>query len=205
MKKALLPVGDFKLAIAYTTAWMLAFWVIEHPIGDWAVTAVVLYGLLWLSREVVSVLILFVEERLQGYAKRVGQKAGVTLCVESLPEYSFRDKLFFAAAASLTCFTIIGLSLIVGIPAISLYGLTPLPASFTWIAWGLLLVGVIGVSLIFGIAIWLLASADAGMNTAIASQQAYAAVNHKPTELELRLLFLYVLLLYRFHLQFGRR
>lgn len=205
MKKALLPVGDFKLAIAYTTAWMLAFWAVEYPIGDWAVTAVVLYGLLWLSREVVSVLILFVEKRMQGYAKRVVQKAGVKLCVESLPEYSLRDKLFFAAYLSLACFTIVGLSLIVGIPAISLYGLTPLPAFFTWIAWGLFLVGGIGVSLILGIAMWLLSSADAGINTAIASQQAYAAVNRKPTELELRLLFLYVLLLYRFHLQFGRR
>lgn len=40
---------------------------------------------------------------------------------------------------------------------------------------------------------------------AIASQQAYAATNREPTELELRLLFFYVLLLYRFHLQFGRR
>ncbi len=205
MKKALLPVGDFKLAIAYTTAWMFAFWLIEHPIGDWAVTAVVLYGLLWLSREVVSVLILFVEERMQGYAKRVVQKAGVTLCVESLPEYSFRDKLFLAAAVSLTFFTIIGLSLIVGIPAIRLYGLTPLPSSFTWIAWGLFLVGGISVSLIFGIVMWLLSSAEAGINTAIAPQQAYAATNRKPTELELRLLFFYVLLLYRFHLQFGRR
>lgn len=205
MKKALLPVGDFKLAIAYTTAWMFAFWLIEHPIGDWAVTAVVLYGLLWLSREVVSVLILFVEERMQGYAKRVVQKADVTLCVESLPEYSFRDKLFFAAAVSLTFFIIIGLSLIVGIPAIRLYGLTPLPSSFTWIAWGLFLVGGISVSLIFGIVMWLLSSAEAGINTAIAPQQAYAATNREPTELELRLLFFYVLLLYRFHLQFGRR
>ena len=205
MKKALLPVGDFKLAIAYTTAWMLAFWVVEHPIGDWAVTAVVLYGLLWLSREVVSVLILFVEKRMQGYAKRVVQKAGVELCVESLPEYSLRDKLFFAAYVSLACFTIIGLSLIVGLPAISLYGLTPLPAFFVWIAWGLFLVGGLGVSLILGIAMWLLSSANAGINTAIASQQAYAAVNRKPTELEWRLLFLYVLLWYRFHLQFGRR
>ena len=205
MKKTLLPVGDFKLAIAYTTGWMLAFWVVEHPIGDWAVTAVILYGSLWLSREVVSALILFVEERLQGYAKRIGQKAGVELCVDSPPEYNLRDKLLFAALFLLACFTIIGLSLIAGLPAVSLYGLTPLPSSFNWIAWGLFLVGGIGVSLIFGIVMWLLSSAAAELDVAIAFKQVPAAVNRKPTELEFRLLFLYLLLLYRFHLQFGRR
>ena len=205
MKKALLPVRDFKLAIAYTTAWMFAFWVVEYPIGDWAVTAVVLYVSLWLSREVVSASILFAEERMQEYAKRVALKAGVDFLECSPSEYSLRDKLLLAALLLLACFTITGLSLIVGIPAISLYGLASLPSFFNWIAWGLFLIGGVGISLIFGIVMWLLSSADAGVNTAIASQQAHAAVNRKPTELELRLLFLYLLLLYRFHLQFGRR
>ncbi len=201
MKKALLPVGDFKLAIAYTTVWMLAFWVVEYPIGDWAVTAVILYGSLWLSREVVSALILFSEMRLQKYARQ----AGVEPRVDPPAEYSFRDRLFLAVSFLLACFTIIGLSLIAGIPAVSLYGLTPLPAFFNWIAWSLFLVGGVGISLILGVVMWLLSSADAGINTAIASQQAHAAVHRQPTELELRLLFLYLLLLYRFHLQFGRR
>lgn len=203
MKKALLPVRDFKLAIAYTTAWMFAFWVVEYPIGDWAVTAVVLYISLWLSREVVSASILFVEERVEEYAKRVAQKAGVELRVDSSSEYSLRDKLLYAALFLLLYFTIIGLSLIVGILVIRLYGLPPLPPFFNWIAWGLFLVGGIGVSMLFGIVMWLLSSADAEIDATIVSTP--AAVNRKPTELELRLLFLYLLLLYHFHLQFGRR
>ena len=203
MKKALLPVRDFKLAIAYTTVWMLAFWVVEYPIGDWAVTAVVLYVSLWIAREVVSASILFVEERVEEYAKRVAQKAGVELLDHSPPEYSLRDKLLYAALFLLLYFTIIGLSLIAGIPAVSLYGLTPLPAFFNWIAWGLFLVGGVGISLILGIVIWLLSSADAEIDATIVSTP--AAVHRKPTELELRLLFLYLLLLYSFHLQFGRR
>ena len=205
MRKSLLPVRDFKLAIAYTTAWIAAFWVVEYPIGDWAVTAVVLYVTLWLAREVVSALVQFVAERMQAYARRVAQKAGVELLDHSPSEYSFRDKLLYAVLLLLLCFTIIGLSLIGGIPVISLYELTPLPSFFNWIAWGLFLVGGVGISLLFGIVMWLLSSADAGINTAIASQQAHAAVHRQPTELELRLLFLYLLLLYRFHLQFGRR
>ena len=205
MRKSLLPVRDFKLAIAYTTAWMFAFWLVEYPIGDWAATAVVLYVSLWLAREVVSALVQFVAERMQEYAKRVAQKAGVELLDHSPPEYSLRDKLLYAALFLLLCFTIIGLSLTAGIPVLSLYGLAPLPSFFNWIAWGLFLVGGVGISLLFGIVMWLLSSADAGINTAIASQQAHAAVHRQPTELELRLLFLYLLLLYRFHLQFGRR
>ena len=205
MRKSLLPVRDFKLAIAYTTAWMFAFWLVEYPLGDWAVTAVVLYVSLWLAREVVSALVQFVAERMQEYARRVAQKAGVELLDHSPSEYSLRDKLLYTALLLLLCFAIIGLSLIGGIPVLSLYELTPLPAFFNWIAWGLFLVGGVGISLLFGIAMWLLSSADAGINTAIASQQAHAAVHRQPTELELRLLFLYLLLLYRFHLQFGRR
>ena len=203
MKKALLPIRDFKLAIAYTTAWMFAFWVVEYPIGDWAVTAVVLYVSLWLSREVVSASILFVEKRVEEYAKRVAQKAGVELRVDSSSEYSLRDKLLYAALFLLLYFTAIGLSLIVGSLAIRLYGLTPLPFFFNWIAWGLFIVGGIGVSMLFGIVMWLLSSADAEIDATIVSTP--AAVNRKPTELELRLLFLYFLLLYSFHLQFGRR
>ena len=199
MKKSLLPVRDFKLAIAYTTAWMFAFWLVEYPIGDWAVTAVVLYVSLWLSREAVSALILFAEKRMQRYAT----KAGVEFREYSSSEYSLRGK-FLYAALFLLYFTIIGLSLTAGIPVLSLYGLAPLPAFFNWVAWGLFLIGGISISLLFGIVMWLLSSADAGINTAIASQQAHAAVHRQPTELELRL-FLYLLLLYCFHLQFGRR
>ena len=123
MKKNLLPVRDFKLAIAYTTAWMFAFWVVEYPIGDWAVTAVVLYVSLWLAREVVSALVQFVAERMQEYAKRVAQKAGVELLDHSPPEYSLRDKLLYAALLLLLCFTIIGLSLIAGSPGSVYMGL----------------------------------------------------------------------------------
>ena len=205
MRKSLLPVRDFKLAIAYTTAWISAFWLVEYPISDWAATAVVLYVSLWLAREVVSALVQFVAERMQEYAKRVAQKAGVELLDHSPPEYSLRDKLLYVALFLLLYFAIIGLSLTAGIPVLSLYGLAPLPSFFNWIAWGLFLVGGVGISLLFGIVMWLLSSADAGINTAIASQQAHAAVNRQPTELEFRLLFLYLLLLYHFHLQFGRR
>ena len=200
MKKSLLPVRDFKLAIAYTTAWMFAFWLVEYPIGDWAATAVVLYVSLWLAREVVSALILFAEKRMQRYAT----KAGVEFREYSFSEYSLRDKLLYAALFLLLYFAIIGLSLIAGSPVLSLYGLAPLPVFFNWVAWGLFLVGGVGISLILGIVMRLLSSADAGINTTIASQQAHAAVHRQPTELELRL-FLYLLLLYCFHLQFGRR
>lgn len=204
MKTNLLPVRDFKLAIAHTTVWMFAFWLAEYPIDDWAVTVVILYVSLWLSGAVVSTLIRSAES----YTRRVAQKAGVEIRENSPSEYSTRDMLLIVVSGLLVGFTIVGLSLIVGIPVVSIYGLTPLPFYFNWVAWGLLLVGGFGVFLMFGLVVWWLSSAEAGIDAAIGSEPARKVANRQPTELELRLLFLpllFLFLLYQFHLQSGRR
>ena len=125
-----------------------------------------------------------------------------------LSESSFRDKLLTAVSGLLVCFTIIGLSLIAGIPVISIYGLTPLPFYFSWVAWGLFLVGGLGVFLMFGLVVWWLSSAEAEIDAALGSEPARKVANRRPTELELRLLFLpllFLFLLFQFHLQSGRR
>ena len=208
MKTNLLPIRDFKLAIAHTAAWMFAFWLAEYPIDDWGVTAVILYVSLWLSREIVLTLIRSAGKRLQDYTRRVALKAGIELREDSPAENSFRDKLLIVVSDLLVCFTFIGLSLIVGIPVVSIYGLTPLPFYFSWVAWGLLLVGGLGVFLMFGLVVWWLSSAEAEIDAALGSERARKVSNRRPTELELRLLFLpllFLFLLYQFHLQSGRR
>ena len=207
MKKNLLPVRDFKLAIAHTTLWMFAFWLVEYPIDDWATTAVILYVSLWLSRASVLALIYSVAKRLQGYARRVTQKAGVELRDDVPSADNFRDKLLSTALVLILWSTIIGLSLTMGIPVVSIYASTPLPFYFSWIAGGLLLVGGLGVLLTFGLVIWWLSSVEAGIEATIGTEPTRKLANHQPTELELKLLLLpllFLFLLYHFHLQSGR-
>lgn len=207
MKKNLLPVRDFKLAIAHATLWMSAFWLVEYPIDDWAATAVILYVSLWLSRASVLTLIYSVSKRLQEYARRVAQKAGVELRDDLPSADNFRDKLLSTALVLILCSTIIGLSLTIGIPVVSIYERTPLPFYFSWVAWGLLLVGGLGVLLMFGLVIWWLSSVEAEIEATIGSEPTRKVANRQPTELEFKLLFLPVLflfLLYHFHLQSGR-
>ncbi len=207
MKKNLLPVRDFKLAIAHTTLWMFAFWLVEYPLDDWAATAVILYVSLWLSRESVLALIYFVAKRLQGYARCVAQKAGAELRDDVPPADNFRDKLLSTALVLILCSTIIGLSLTIGIPVVNMYERTPLPFYFSWVAWGLLLGGGLGVLLMFGLVTWWLSSVEAEVEATIGYELARKVANRQPTELELKLLFLpllFLFLLYHFHLQSKR-
>lgn len=190
MKTNLLPIRDFKLAIVHAAVWMFAFWQVEYPTDDWGVTAVILYVSLWLSREVVLTLLRSAGKRLQGYAKRVALKAGIELRKDAPAENGFRDKLFIGVSYLLVCSTFIGLSLIVGVPMVSIYGITPLPFYFSWVAWGLFLVGGLGVFLMFGLVVWWLSSVEAGI------ESARQVANRQPTELELRLLFLPLLFLF---------
>lgn len=199
MKKSLLPVRDFGLATVHTTAWMLVFWLVEYPLDDWAVTAAILYVSLWLAGGFVLTSIHAAVKHLQGYTKRVAQKAGIELRDEVPTEDSFRDKLLSATLVVILGFTIIGLSLTVGIPLVSICERTPLPFYINWVAWGLLLIGGLGVSLMFGLFGWWISSAEAEIDAALGSEPAHKVANRQPTELELRLLFLPLLFLFHLH------
>ena len=145
----LLVIRDFKLAIIHATVWILLFWISGHPIDEWAVTAVVLYIPLWLSIEIVLRLVSFTARRLSNYVSRAAQKAGIEF-PERRP-HGLSNKRRPIAVFLILFSTIIGLSLSVGIPAVGLVGLTPLPSYFYWAAWGFLCIGGVSLLLIFGI------------------------------------------------------
>ncbi len=148
-KIKLLLIRDFKMAILHATIWILLFWVSRHPLDEWAMTAVVLYISLWLAIEIVLRLIWLTARLLSNYVIRTAQRIGVEL-PESQPD-SFSNKRFPIAVFLVLFSIIIGFSLSIGIPVTGLFGLTPLSPYFSWVAWGLLSVGGIGLLLIFGV------------------------------------------------------
>ena len=155
----LLLIRDFKLAIIHATVWILLFWISGHPIDEWAVTAVVLYIPLWLSIEIVLRMVSFTARLLSNYASRTAQRAGIEFS-EGQPRGLSKKRRSLAVFPILFS-TIIGLSSTVGIPAVGLFGLTPLPPYLGWTAWGFLCIGGLGLLLIFGIAATLLAVVNA--------------------------------------------
>ena len=130
VNKKILPVRDFKLAIIYATALMPLLWAAGHPIDEWAVTVAVLYVSLWLSREIVAYLVLLVLRSLADYGMRVAEKIEVEVPERRPTEHGFRVKLFLAPLLLLVFSSIVGVSLSIGVPATSLFGITPLHLYF---------------------------------------------------------------------------
>ena len=160
LNKKILPVRDFKLAIIYATILMPLLWLAGHPVDEWAVTVAVLYVSLWLSREIVVYLVLLVLRSLSNYGTRVAEKIGVKVPAEQPTKHGFLSKFFLFAASWLVVYTIVGVSLSVGIPATGLVGITPLLPYFNWFAYGFLFVGGASLSFIFVITALAFATAD---------------------------------------------
>ena len=151
-KRFLFLARELLLAMVFATVWLLLLWVSRHPLDEWAVTVVVLYVTIWLSREIVSGLTQFVGARLADYGRRTMQKAGVELPEEPTNKRVFGIITAVVVAAVLAAIT--GASLTIGIPAIGWLGLTPLAPYFTWVGWALLVIGVASLSL-YCAAVWL--------------------------------------------------
>ena len=77
LNREILPIRDFKLAALHGTVWMLLLWAAGHPIDEWAVTVVVLYVFLWVSREVVLSVVLRATGLLAKQARRVAKKLDI--------------------------------------------------------------------------------------------------------------------------------
>ena len=151
---AMLLLRDVRLAVVHCTVWLLLLWVSSHPLEEWAVTAVVLYLALWLSREIVASLTGFAAGRLVDYGRRTLQKAGIEPPDSPPAEYKHIITVLTAVVAILTLTAIVGASLSVGVPSVAWLGLTPLAPYFNWIGWALLTIGIIGVSFYFAVG-WL--------------------------------------------------
>ena len=161
LNKDLLPIRDFKLAALYAAVWILLFWAVGHPIEEWAVTVVVLYVALWISREVVVRAVWLATEALAQRARRVAEKFSIDIPDDVPAKLGSRGMLLLTVIIILTFAAVVGASLTAGIPAASLLGLTPLAAYFSWIGWALFGIGLAGMSLILGGAILTFAAAEA--------------------------------------------
>lgn len=150
LNREMLPIRDFKLAALHGTVWILLFWVIDHPIEEWAVTVVILYISLWVCREVVARAIWFAVDGLNQQARRVAEKLGVDTTEDMPARQRLRGVLLIAFIGFLALVAVIGASLGIGIPAAGLLGLTPLPSYFNWIGLTLFGVGLVGLSVVLG-------------------------------------------------------
>ena len=117
-------------------------------------TSLVLYVALWASKEVVLRLGLFALRRQSEYGRRVMRKAGVEIPENLSVERNFGARLLSAAVVLMMFAVVLGASLSFGIPGAVALGITPLADYFSWVGWGLLGVGFIGLALFFVFA-WL--------------------------------------------------
>jgi hypothetical protein len=150
-KKELLPIRDFKLAAIHVTVSIVLLALIRHPVDDWVVATAILYVCLWIAREVIVNLVLYILKLLIRQGQRVSQNFGVE-SPDTLPtEFELLAKFLAVVVVALVVFAIIGATLAGGVLAIGGFGFTPLPAYFLWIALGLIIAGGVGLSLMFGL------------------------------------------------------
>ena len=150
LNREILPIRHFKLAALHGTVWMLLFWATDYPIEEWAVTVVVLYISLWACREIAAKTIWLAVDGLNQQARRVAEKLGVDITEDMPARQRRRGVLLIAFIGVLALFAVIGASLGIGIPVVSLLGLTPLPSYFNWVGLTLFGVGLVGLSLVLG-------------------------------------------------------
>ena len=146
--------ADIRLALIYGTIWWPLLWLSGHPLEEWAMTAVVLYISLWLSRELIVNLVLFASKLLTDYGRRIANKAGIEISHDRIEQFSTRENLLFVSLVLLLFAAVVGASLSVAMPALVWLGLTPLAAYFIWLGWAFLGLGATGLALIFAV-LWL--------------------------------------------------
>ena len=149
--KKLLPVEEFIGAIIHAAVLMLLLALVRHPVAEWAITAAVLYVFIWLSREVIARLVLWLLKSLMRYEERISRRLGVEMSDYQPARINPISKIISVIMVALLLSTIIGIAFNLGSLAISRFGLTPLPAYFPWIAGGLAITGLMGLSCIFGL------------------------------------------------------
>lgn len=150
VNQKILPVEGFADAVIYATGIIALLALTGHPVQEWAVTGAVLYAALWVSREVVTRLVLYVSRRLLRYGGRVLRKLrGATADNPPDGRTAVGVKASLVVIAILLFSAILGLAFGVGGLALNGIGLTPLPGYVPWIAWGLAAFGIIGLSGIF--------------------------------------------------------
>lgn len=164
LNREILPIRDFKLAALHGTVWMLLFWATGHPIEEWAITVVVLYISLWACREVVARTIGIAVDGLNQQARRVAEKLGVDITEDIPARQRRRGVLLIAFIGVLALVAVIGASLGIGIPVVSLLGITPLPSYFNWVGLTLFGVGLIGLSLVLGALALMFTAIEAFLN-----------------------------------------
>lgn len=152
MNKKILPVEEFAGAIIYATGVIAMLALAGYPVQEWAVAGATLYATFWVSREVVTRLVLSVSRRLLRYGEQVLRKLRAAMA-DNPPsgKETVGVKVSLAVIAILLFSAVFGLAFGAGGLILSGIGLTPLPGYFPWIAWGLAAFGVIGLSGIFGL------------------------------------------------------
>ena len=158
--RQLLPIEEFIRAIIHAAILLPLLAIIGHPVEEWAITAAVLYVFLWLSREVIAGLSLYVSKSLLRYGERVSQKLNVAILDNQPSEYNLPAKVIASVILVLLFCAISGAGLGTGSLAVNGAGLTPLPGYIAVIAGGLFLAGTIGVSLILGLLALVLVAVD---------------------------------------------
>ena len=154
LKKDLLPIKNFKQAAILAPLLFLLLVAIRHPVEELAVAAAVLYVFLWLSKEVIERLVMYVMHRQVRLCERIARRfVDGSLEEPSLsPRSAYKAGVVLAIIAIiLELFAIVGAGFTLGNVAASGMGLTPLSGYLAVIAIALFLVGGVCLSLILGL------------------------------------------------------
>ena len=151
---------EVPLALAYTTMWCVALWVVNYPADERVGVAVIAYIALWVSREVIGNLTVALLRSLREYGLRTAKRAGIEI---SDAEQGQRGRganavvvLFLLAVVA----TILGCSLVPTTFIASWVGLTQLNPYFAIAGLGMLTIGICALALFFLIPLTLFAKIE---------------------------------------------
>ena len=142
---------DVPLALAYTIIWVVVLWAAKYPMDERVSVAIIAYVLLFLAREVMSVLTRALLRSLRDYGLRAAARAGIDVSGAAQGDSSTGGKAVATLFLLSLIATILGFSLVPTTYIAPLFGLSPLAPYFAAIGWVILAAGIIALTLFFAL------------------------------------------------------
>ncbi len=142
---------DIKLAFSYALFWISVLFLTGYPTGEWPAVVALMYATLWLSREVVGLLLGHTAKHLARYGRKALRKSGFAVPVNPVQETARYYRWLIRAIALAGTELAFGVALTTGLQAAAMYDLSPFPSYLHWAAWTLFALGGVGLLIAYGI------------------------------------------------------
>jgi len=148
------PLRDAPLVLVYSLLWLVGLWAFRTPEDERIAVCILAYATLWVSRLVVTNLVVFIQNRLRLFALNTLQEAKSSEIVfpDKTP-VGFRTGIKIAQILLMLAVIaeILGLAFSLMTPIGHMTGLTPLGEHFSIVGWTLLGLGTLTLSILFSI------------------------------------------------------